>query len=86
MKATITLIGVGVIGLAVYACAQLTSLSSRLVGWGINFRFGESPGYATPIYVRDWTVGLVGAIIGAVLLGIGAYRLFRYRKARNPAR
>jgi len=81
MKVAKALIALGVIGFAVYACAQLTSLSSKLVGWGINLGTSESPGYATPIYVRDWTVGLVGAIIGIILLGIGVYRLFRYRKA-----
>ena len=78
MKAAKALIGLGVIGLALYTYAQLTSIS---VVWCINSAFGDSPGYATPIYVRDWTVGLVWAIIGIILLGFGVYRLFRCRKA-----
>jgi hypothetical protein len=82
MKVAKALIALGVIGLAAYGYAQLTSLSSRLVGWEIGLvRPGHPGGGATPIYVRDWTVGLVGAIIGIILLGIGVYRLFRYRKA-----
>jgi len=82
MRVAKALIAVGVMALAVYACAQSTSLSSRFVGYAIGSYAGpDSPGGATPIYVRDWTVGLAGAIIGVMLLGIGVYRLFRYRRA-----
>jgi hypothetical protein len=84
MKAAMALIAMGVAGFAVYAYVQLTSLSSEFVGYAIGSSADpEFPGSATPIYVRDWTVGLAGAIIGIILLGIGVYRLRRYRKSRN---
>ena len=82
MKVATTLVVLGVTGLALYAYAQLTSLSSKFVGWAISSSAGpDYPGGATPIYVRNWTVGLVWAAVGGVLLGIGVYRLLRYRKA-----
>jgi hypothetical protein len=81
MKALITF---GVIGLVLYAYAQLTSISVVVVR-DVHIYFMPYGEYAAPRYVRDWTVGLVWGIIGAILLGIGVYRLRRYRRARKPA-
>jgi hypothetical protein len=83
-KLAIVLIVLGVAGIAAYVYAQLTSVSTRarLMPPGMSrFLTGDIP----PMYERDWTVWLVWAIIGAILLGFGVYRLRRFRKARKPA-
>jgi putative exporter of polyketide antibiotics len=73
VKAAITLITLGVIGLMAYAYDQLTTVT-------IVFHI---PGDATLGQERDWTIGLVWGIAGAILLGIGVYRLSRSRKAQG---
>jgi hypothetical protein len=92
MKVAKALIVVGVIGIAVYVYAQLTWARSEFV-WYTGNIVTVVPGYYSPpdvglsgpfhVYVRDWTVGLAGAIIGAVLLGIGVRNLRRFRKAQG---
>jgi hypothetical protein len=77
MKALITF---GVIYLGLYAYAQLTSISVVVVR-DIHIDLMGIGEDAAPRYVKDWTVGLVWGIIGAILLGIGVYRLRRYRRA-----
>jgi hypothetical protein len=80
----VILIVLGVAGIAAYAYAQLTPLCYKIVGWGMNMGHGY-PSYASPIYERDWTVWLVWAIIGAILVGIGVHRLRTSGRAGNGA-
>jgi hypothetical protein len=83
VKALITF---GVIGLVLYAYAQLTSISLVVVrDIHPHYFLYDYGGYAPPHYVRDWTVGLVWAMIGAILVGIGVHRLRRSGKAGNGA-
>jgi hypothetical protein len=81
----VILVVLGVAGIAAYAYAQLTPLCYKVVGWAINTGFGDIPSYASPVYERDWTVWLVWALIGAVLLGFGVHRLRRSGRAGNGA-
>jgi len=81
MKGTIALIVLGIIGLGQYAYFQLfTKLS-----WNYEYEIvmenvgGIEVPMVNVIVTKDLGVGLGGAIIGAILLGIGIYRS-RHRK------
>ena len=84
MKATITLIVLGAIGLGQYAYFQL--FTKLAFNYEYELVIENVGGIEVPmvhsIMTRDWLVGLGGAIIGAILLGIGIYRL-KHRKART---
>ena len=80
MKAMVVLIVLGIIGLAQYAYFQFTPLAYKYE----TVIIGQAPdggNILSVIVTRDWLAGLGGAIIGAILLGIGIYRL-KHRKAR----
>jgi len=70
MKLAIALIILGAVGLGQYVYGQLTPLA---------YEYGGTVPGVGEVWVRNWMAGLVGAIIGAIFLGIGIYRL---RKAR----
>lgn len=72
MKVVITLLILGVAGVGQYVYFQLTPLA-------YNYSVYESGGLVHVIATRNWTVGLMGAVIGMVLLGLGIYR-YRHRK------
>ena len=78
MKGTVVLILLGAIGLGQYAYFQATPL-----GYNYEYYTYNIPGVPYDMIgvnvVRDWTVGLVGLIIGSILLGIGLYRLRQHR-------
>lgn len=82
MKGTIALIVLGVVGLAQYAYFQL--FSNLAFNYEYELVIENVGGIDVPmvhvITTRDWIVGLGGVVIGAILLGIGLYRL-RRRKA-----
>lgn len=72
------LVVLGVIGLGQYVYFQLTPL-----GYKYEYYTYNMPGIPYDMIgvnvTRDWTVGLVGLIIGVVLLGVGLYRLRQYK-------
>ena len=84
MKGTIALIVLGIIGLGQYAYFQL--FSNLAFNYEYELVIENVGGIEVPmvhvITTRDWVVGLGGAIIGIILLGIGLYRL-RHRKTRG---
>ena len=87
MKAMVVLIVLGVIGLGQYAYFQL--FTKLAFNYEYELVIENVGGIEIPmvysIMTRDWLVGLGGAVIGAILLGIGIYRL-KHHKARvvNP--
>lgn len=84
MKRVIILIVLGVIGLAQYAYFQL--FTKLAFNHEYELVIENVGGIEVPmvhvIVTRDWIVGLGGAIIGAILLGIGIYRL-RHRTTNS---
>jgi len=83
MKAMVVLIVLGVAGLGQYAYFQL--FTKLAFNYEYELVIENVGGIEIPmvhsIMTRDWLVGLGGAIIGAILLGIGIYRL-KHRKVR----
>jgi hypothetical protein len=77
MKVAITLLVLGLAGLAQYIYFQFTPLA-------YNYDLYESGSMIHVTATRDWTIGLVGAILGAILLGVGIYRL-RHRKTQSQS-
>jgi hypothetical protein len=67
MKVAIALLILGIAGLAQYIYFQFTPLA-------YNYTLHESGNLIQVIATRDWTVGLIGAVVGAILLGVGIYR------------
>lgn len=83
VKATVVLLVLGAIGILQYVGVQLTSLAYKYEVVVI----GQAPDGGDMLGVnvtRDWTVGLVGLIIGVVLLGIGVYRFSHHRNITKP--
>jgi len=82
MKLNITLIVLGVVGVLQYIYFQLTPLalnySYELVPDPEYGQFGLKTIETT--VTRDWTVGVIGLLIGLVLLSIGVYKLVKSRK------
>ena len=74
MKVTIALLILGIAGLAQYIYFQFTPLA-------YNHTFYESGGLTYMTTTRDWTLGLIGAVVGAILLGVGIYR-YRHRNVQ----
>ena len=78
MKAAIVLVVLGVIGVAQYVYFQFTPLA-----YTYEYYTYYMPGVPHEMIgvnvTRDWGLGLVGAIVGAVLLGLGIYRFRRCR-------
>ena len=72
MKVAITFLVLGIAGIAQYIYFQFTPLA-------FNYDVYQSDNLIHVTATRDWTVGLVGAVAGIVLLGLGVYR---YRKSR----
>jgi len=77
MKGTIALLIIGVAGLAQYIYFQFTPLA-------YNYDLYESGNLIHVTATRDWTVGLAGALVGAILLGVGIYR-YRHRNVQAHA-
>jgi len=78
MKAAIVLVVLGIIGMGQYVYFQFTALAYTYE----YYKYHEPgvPGEMIGVNViRDWGVGLAGAIVGAVLLGLGIYRFRRCR-------
>ena len=67
MKGAIALMILGVAGIGQYIYFQFTPLA-------YNYDLSKSGNMIHVTATRDWTVGLIGAVIGAILLGIGIYR------------
>ena len=79
MKGTIALIALGVIGLGQYAYFQFFTKLAFVYDYEQTLT--DVGGLQVPmisvIVIRDWTVGLAGAVIGIILLVVGVYRLKR---------
>jgi len=82
MKLNITLIVLGVVGVLQYIYFQLTPLALNY-----SYELAPDPEYGQfglmdleTTVTRDWTVGVIGLLIGLVLLSIGVYKLVKSRK------
>jgi len=82
MKLSIVFMILGTLGVAQYVYWQFTPLA-------LNYNYSVVPaeeygqfGLKTieTTVTRDWTVGVVGLLIGLVLLSIGVYKLVKSRK------
>jgi hypothetical protein len=82
MKLSIVFTILGAFGVAQYVYWQFTPLalsySYRVVPAEEYGQFGLKTIETT--VTRDWTVGVVGLLIGLVLLSIGVYKLVKSRK------
>lgn len=82
MKLSITLIVLGILGIFQYVYFQFTSLA-------LNYTYKIWPDeefgkfglqHIETTVTRDWSLGLAGILIGAVLLVLGIWRLKRIRQ------
>jgi len=74
MKVAIALLILGIAGIVQYIYFQFTPLA-------YNYTLYESDNLVHVIATRNWTVGLAGAVVGAILLGLGIYR-YHHRKVQ----
>ena len=82
MKLGITLIILGSLGVIQYIYFQLTPLALKY-GGVVTERIAGHDVVTEIIWVRDWYVGIVGALIGVVILFFGIYRLMKTKKAEK---
>lgn len=68
---------IGVVGIVQYAYYQLFSSLS------LKFEVEQDPPMI--IYSRDWTVGVIGAIIGLIFLVVGLCRIREARATKEVA-
>jgi hypothetical protein len=82
MKLGITLIILGSLGVLQYIYFQCTPLALNY-GGVVTEKIGGVDVVTEIIWTRDWSVGIVGALIGAVILFFGVYRLMKTKKAER---
>jgi len=82
LKLGITLIILGCLGVAQYIYFQFTPLAFNY-GGVVTEKIAGHDVVTEIIWVRDWSVGIVGALIGAVILFFGVYRLMKTKKAEK---
>jgi len=82
MKLGLTFLVLGILGIAQYTYWQFTPLA-------LNYSYIVVPaeeygqfGLKTieMIITRDWTVGVIGLLVGLVFLAIGIYKLIKIRR------
>lgn len=84
MRKAIILIVLGSLGILQYIYFQFTPLAYNYEGVVTETDIFGHEIITEVIWTRDWTAGIVGALIGIILLFFGV-GYFRSRKATDPA-